>query len=190
MLKKTAWAEYAVGKSMFQGIRLNDGDKLLYVQADADEEGVTVFFVSQDGMCLNAKKDDIPVQGRISGGVKGMNLKEGDRVVFASQIDGEGEIVVATSESRFKRVIAAQIDPLPRYRKGVQIASLKGAKIIFANYVTVPYMLAIVKDDDTMTEMSTEEVPIDATNTRGRTLKGVKWKAREVYAMRYREIEE
>ncbi len=190
MLKKTAWAEYAVGKSMFQGIRLNDGDKLLYVQADADEEGVTVFFVSQDGMCLNAKKDDIPVQGRISGGVKGMNLKEGDSVVFASQIDGEGEIVVATSESRFKRVIAAQIDPLPRYRKGVQIASLKGAKIIFANYVTVPYMLAIVKDDDTMTEMSTEEVPIDATNTRGRTLKGVKWKAREVYAMRYREIEE
>ena len=190
MLKKTAWAEYAVGKSMFQGIRLNDGDKLLYVQPDADEEGVTVFFVTQDGMCLNAKKDDIPVQGRVSGGVKGINLREGDRVVFASQIDGEGEIVVATSETRFKRVIAAQIDPLPRYRKGVQIASLKGAKIIFANYVTVPYMLAVVKDDDTMTEITTEDIPIDATNTRGRTLKGVKWKAKAVYAMRYRELEE
>ena len=190
MLKKTAWAEYAVGKSVFQGIRLNDGDKLLYVQPDADEEGVTVFFVTQDGMCLNAKKDDIPVQGRVSGGVKGINLREGDRVVFASQIDGEGEIVIATSESRFKRVIAAQIDPLPRYRKGVQIASLKGAKVIFANYVTVPYMLAVVTQDDTMTELSTEEIPIDATNTRGRTLKGVKWKTQEVYAMRYREAEE
>ena len=190
MLKMTAWAEYAVGKSVFQGIRLNDGDKLLYVQPDADEEGVTVFFVTQDGMCLNAKKDDIPVQGRVSGGVKGINLREGDRVVFASQIDGEGEIVIATSESRFKRVIAAQIDPLPRYRKGVQIASLKGAKVIFANYVTVPYMLAVVTQDDTMTELSTEEIPIDATNTRGRTLKGVKWKAQEVYAMRYREAEE
>ena len=190
MLKKTAWAEYAVGKSVFQGIRLNDGDKLLYVQPDADEEGVTVFFVTQDGMCLNARKDDIPVQGRVSGGVKGINLREGDRVVFASQIDGEGEIVIATSESRFKRVIAAQIDPLPRYRKGVQIASLKGAKVIFANYVTVPYMLAVVTQDDTMTELSTEEIPIDATNTRGRTLKGVKWKAQEVYAMRYREAEE
>ncbi len=190
MLKKTAWAEYAVGKSVFQGIRLNDGDKLFYVQPDADEEGVTVFFVTQDGMCLNAKKDDIPVQGRVSGGVKGINLREGDRVVFASQIDGEGEIVIATSESRFKRVIAAQIDPLPRYRKGVQIASLKGAKVIFANYVTVPYMLAVVTQDDTMTELSTEEIPIDATNTRGRALKGVKWKAKEVYAMRYREAEE
>lgn len=190
MLKKTAWSEYAVGKSVFQGIRLAEDDKLLYVQPDADEEGVTVFFVTQDGMCLNAKKDDIPVQGRVAGGVKGINLREGDRVVFASQIDGEGEIVVATSEGRFKRVIAAQIDPLPRYRKGVQIASLKGAKIIFANYVTVPYMLAVVKDDDTMTELSTEEVPIDATNTRGRNLKGVKWKAQQVFAMRYREAEE
>ena len=190
MLKKTAWSEYAVGKSVFQGIRLAEDDKLLYVQPDADEEGVTVFFVTQDGMCLNAKKDDIPMQGRVAGGVKGINLREGDRVVFASQIDGEGEIVVATSEGRFKRVIAAQIDPLPRYRKGVQIASLKGAKIIFANYVTVPYMLAVVKDDDTMTELSTEEVPIDATNTRGRNLKGVKWKAQQVFAMRYREAEE
>ncbi len=190
MLKKTAWSEYAVGKSVFQGIRLAEDDKLLYVQPDADEEGVTVFFVTQDGMCLNAKKDDIPVQGRVAGGVKGINLREGDRVVFASQIDGEGEIVVATSEGRFKRVIAAQIDPLPRYRKGVQIASLKGAKIIFANYVTVPYMLAVVKDDDTMTELSTEEVPIDATNTRGRNLKGIKWKAQQVFAMRYREAEE
>ena len=107
-----------------------------------------------------------------------------------AQIQERGEIVIATSESRFKRVIAAQIDPLPRYRKGVQIASLKGAKVIFANYVTVPYMLAVVTQDDTMTELSTEEIPIDATNTRGRTLKGVKWKAQEVYAMRYREAEE
>ncbi len=190
MLKKTAWSEYAVGKSLFQGIRLGEDDKLLYVQPDADEEGITVFFVSEGGLCLNAKKDDIPLQGRISGGVKGMNLKEGDRVVFAAQIDGEGEIVVATSEGRFKRVIAAQIDPLPRYRKGVQIASLKGAKVIFANYVTVPYMLAVVREDETMTELSTEEIPIDATNTRGRTLKGIKWVAKEVYAMRYREAEE
>ena len=51
-------------------------------------------------------------------------------------------------------------------------------------------MLAVVKDDDTMTEITTEDIPIDATNTRGRTLKGVKWKAKAVYAMRYRELEE
>ncbi len=190
MLKRTAWAEYSVGKNVFQGIRLNEGDRLLSVQPDADEEGVTVFFVTKGGMCLNAKKDDIPAQGRVSGGVKGMNLKEGDEVVFASQIDGEGEIVLATSDGRFKRVIAAQIDPLPRYRKGVQITSLKGESILFADYVTVPYMLAVTTDDGTMTEIVTEDVPIDATSTRGRTLKGVRWKPKAVYAMKHRETED
>ena len=190
MLKKTAWSEYAVGKQMFQGIRLNEGDRVLCVQPDADEEGVTVFFVTRGGMCLNAKKDDIPVQGRVSGGVKGIHLKEGDDVVFASQIDGEGEIVFATTDGRFKRVIAAQIDELPRYRKGVQISALKTEKILFADYVTVPYLLAIVKDDGTMTELSTEDVPIDGTGTRGRPLKGVKWRPVAVYAMKYREVED
>ena len=140
-------------------------------------------------MCLNARKDDIPTQGRIAGGVKGMNLKEDDDIVFASQIDGEGEIVVATSEGRYKRVIAAQIDSLPRYRKGVQIASLKGESVIFADYVTVPYMLAVVTENG-MTEISTEDIPIDATNTRGRALRCVKWTAKAVYAMKYREIED
>ncbi len=190
MLKKTAWTEYNVAKKCFPAIRLGEGDEVLSVQADSGEEGVTVFFVTKGGMCLNARKDDIPVQGRIAGGVKGMNLKEGDEVIFASQIDGEGEIVVATSEGRFKRVIASQIDELPRYRKGVQIASLKGETVLFANYVTVPYMLAVATDDGGMAEISTEDVPIDSTNTRGRTLKGVKWTAKEVYAMKYRPAEE
>lgn len=188
MLKKTAWSEYAQTKPYFQAIRLNEGDAVLTVQTDIADEGETVFFVSRSGMCLNARKDDIPSQGRIAGGVKGMNLKEDDDVVFASQIDGEGEIVVVTSDNRFKRVIAAQIDSLPRYRKGVQIASLKGESIIFSDYVTMPYMLAVVTENG-MTEISTEDISIDATNTRGRSLRGVKWKAAEVYAMKYREPE-
>ncbi|MBO5046365.1 MAG: DNA topoisomerase 4 subunit A [Clostridia bacterium] len=191
MLKKTAWSEYNVAKPAFQAIRLNDGDEVVCVQQDDEDENVTVFFVTEGGICLNAKKDDIPLQGRVAGGVKGMNLRDGDKVVFASQIDGEGEIVVAVSGGRYKRVIAAQIDPLPRYRKGVQIASLKGDdKVIFADYVTVPYYLAVLTSEGTMTELCTEDLPIDATNSRGRTLKGVKWTAEEVYAMKYRKMED
>ena len=115
-----------------------------------------------------------------------MNLAEGDSVLFASQIDGEGEVVLAISNGRFKRVIAAQIDSLPRYRKGVKIASLSGETILFADYVTVPYMLAVTTDEGTMSEISTEDVPIDAASTRGRPLKGVSFKAVEVFAMKHR----
>ncbi len=183
MLKRTDRSEYATGKFPYPAIRLNAGDSVLNVQLDEEEDYVTMFFVTGGGMCLNAKKDDIPVQGRISGGVKGMNLKEGDEVVFASQIDGEGEIVLATSEGRFKRVIAAQIDPISRNCKGVKIAALSGDKVIFADYVTMPYQLALLFKNGKMKEISTESVPIDATNTRGRLVKGVKEAPKAVYAM-------
>lgn len=191
MLKKTAWTEYIVPKNCFQGIRLNEGDKLLAVQTDAQDDDATVFFVTKKGMCLNAKKDDIPLQGRVAGGVKGINLNDGDAVVWASQVDSEeGEVVAAFSDGRYKRVIVGTVSPLPRYRKGVQIASLKGAEVLFADYVTVPYMLAVLKDDGALCEIATEDVPIDATSTRGRPLKGVKWTAKEVYAMKYRESDD
>ncbi len=188
MLKKTAWSEYNVAKASFPALRLAEGDSVLTVQFASEDEGTSMFFATKLGMCLNAKMDDIPVQGRIAAGVKGMNLKEGDSVLFASQIDGEGEIVVATSANRFKRVIAAQIDLLNRNCKGVRIADLKGAEILFVDYVTVPYMLAVVTDDG-MTELSTEELPIETNDTRGRTLRSVSWTAKAVYAMKYRPVE-
>ncbi len=183
MLKCSERSEYATGKIPYPALRLNDGDSVVSVQLDEDDDYVTAFFVTRDGMCLNAKKDDIPVQGRFSGGVKGMNLKTGDEVVFGSQIDGEGEIVVATSEGRFKRVIAAQVDPISRNCKGVKIANLGGEQVIFANYVTAPYQLALVFKNGKMKEISTEDIPIDATNTRGRTVKGVKEAPKAVFAM-------
>ena len=183
MRKCSVRSEYATGKIPYPALRLNDGDSVVSVQLDEDDDYVTAFFVTRDGMCLNAKKDDIPVQGRFSGGVKGMNLKTGDEVVFGSQIDGEGEIVVATSEGRFKRVIAAQVDPISRNCKGVKIANLGGEQVIFANYVTAPYQLALVFKNGKMKEISTEDIPIDATNTRGRTVKGVKEAPKAVFAM-------
>ncbi len=190
LVKRTARSEFNVGKPFFTGMRVDADDALLSVFPDWEEEGVTLFFVTRNGMCLNAKKNDIPCYGRASNGVKGISLREGDEVLFAAQIDGEGEIVIAIEGGRYKRVIAAQIDPLNRNCKGVKIATLKEEKIFFADYVTVPYLLAVVTEDGTMTEISTEDVPIDTTLTRGRPLKSAKWTAKEIYAMKYRKADD
>ncbi len=189
MLKMTAWSEYTLNKEFYQAIRLNEGDEVLAVQTDIDDESETIFFVSEGGMCLNAKKDEIPVQGRIAGGVKGMNLKEDDKLIFASQIDGEGEIVTAFTGGRFKRVIAAQVDPLKRACKGVRIAALKeGESVLFAGYVTVPYSLA-VQTEEGMSEVSTEDIPIDVTSSRGKQIKALKTATvKAVYSAKYREF--
>jgi DNA gyrase subunit A len=175
MIKKSDWAEYEQRKDSFQAVKLNEEDELLSVEEDIGDEDTTVIMVTKDGICLNALKDDIPTQGRISTGVRGIMLREGDKVVLMQQIKEEGEVVIATTEGRFKRVIAAQIEPSKRYRKGSVIVGLKdGASVLAACFVTEPYALAVVDDTNTVTELSTERTPISVQSSRAQKVTGYK----------------
>ena len=172
-VKKSDWKEYNILKYSFQAVKVNEGDEIVAVEQDDAEPTTTLFFVTQNGMCLNAHKD-VPAQGRISAGVHGISLGEGDSVVFAGQIDGEGEIIVATDAGTVKKVIASQVDPMARNRKGVKIIDLGGKrKVIFADYVTKPYKLAVTMDDGTLVEADTEDISIESRTTKG---KGAKFK--------------
>ena len=87
------------------------------------------------------------------------------------QIIGEGEIVIATDEGKFKRVISALIEPSKRYRKGNIIVSLKeGASVLSASYVTEPYMLAVVSKTKEVSELSTEDVSILSQSNRAQKI--------------------
>lgn len=187
-VKKTAWSEYLQNKNVFQAIKLKEGDEVLTVENYDNDEYSTMIFVTRKGLCLNASKDDVPVQGRIAGGVKGISLGGGDEVIFATQHTGEGEIIIVTTLGGFKRVVSSTIDPIGRACKGVMIADIKGkGEILFANYVTVPYELAMVNDDKSVVQVNTEELPIENRVFRGRPLKkeGV-GTVTAVYALKHR----
>lgn len=173
MIKRTAWDEYNLNKSFYQAFKFNTaGDELINVETYSEDEFSTMFFVSKKGMCLNAHKDNVPAQGRVAGGVRGIALSAGDEVIFSSQINGEGEIAVVTAAGGFKRVISSLIDPLKRACKGVMIADVKGGDgLLFADYVTVPYSLAVINKDGSVVELSTEELPIENRVTKGKKLK-------------------
>jgi len=75
-----------------------------------------------------------------------------------TQQNGDGEIVIATDEGRFKRVIVSQIEPTGRYKKGSAIVGLReGASVLCASYVTVPYYLAVVVKGNMVSQLSTED---------------------------------
>ena len=168
MIKKTDWAEYEQRKDSFQAVKLNEDDELLAVEEDTNDED-TIIIVTKEGICLNAVKDDIPTQGRIATGVRGIMLHENDEVVLMTQINGEGEIIIATDEGKFKRVISSQIEPSKRYRKGNIIVGLReGASVICASYVTVPYMLAVVEKNNAVSELSSEDVFISVQSARAK----------------------
>ena len=141
IVKKTAFKEYGVSKSVFQAMKLKDDDEVINIFVE--EKNTTLIFVTKNGMVLNADKTDVPLQGRISGGVKGINLSDGDNVVYGGQITEDGEIVVLTNRGYTKRVIVSQIDVMARYRKGVKIISLaekdNGTALVYADYVTTNF---------------------------------------------------
>lgn len=177
MVKKTAVSEYGVIKKSFQAVKLKEGDEVIAIEQDAPDS--TIIFVTHGGLCLNALKDDIPTQGRISGGVKGINLNEGDYVCFASQVseEAEGEIVVVTSFGTFKRVIiSGALEPMVRARKGVKVVDIGGGaeSVAFASFVTDPYDIAIKEKSGDIYTVNTESVEIDNRTSRGKNVKGKK----------------
>ncbi len=171
MVKKTEWKEYGVLKSAFQAIKLKEGDKVIGIETEKKE--CSLVFVTQSGMSLNADMSDIPLQGRISGGVKGINLSDGDKCIFTRQVQDGGEIVLVTDKGYAKRVLVVDLDIMARYRKGVKIIDLKGnsgKSLVFAGYVTEPYKIVLQVGEDYLSAFSTEDLRIEGRAHGGRAL--------------------
>ncbi|MCI9518672.1 MAG: hypothetical protein HFK08_05355, partial [Clostridia bacterium] len=142
------------------------------IAIEKEKADCTLMFVTKGGMCLNADMSDIPLQGRVAGGVKGIQLSDGDSCLFIGQVNGDGEIALVTDRSFCKRVLVSQLDVMSRYRKGVKIIDFgkSGGTLVFASYVTLPYKVVFVMEDGYMTAFSTENFPIENRTHAGRAL--------------------
>lgn len=170
MIKRSNWSQYEQ-KGAYQVLKLGEGDELIGVEEFSSDEEDTIIIVTKSGICLNAMRDDIPTHLRASAGVIGIALREGDEVVLMQQINGEGEIIIATDEGKFKRVIASLIEPKKRNNKGTIIASMReGASIISASYVTTPYKLAVVEKTNAVSELSSEDIFILVQSSRAKKI--------------------
>ena len=117
MVKRTTEKEMVVAKSYYQAIKLADNDKLIAVEHE--QKGKSFVMLSQSGNCVNFEKSEVPMQGRIAGGVKGINMEEKDVVVYAGQ-NISGDYIIVTNNGFVKRLNALQIPMCARYRKGVR----------------------------------------------------------------------
>ena len=117
MVKKSEASDIVVNKSFYQVCKLQEGDEVISVEID--KMGKSILMLSRKGMSLNFEKGDIPTQGRISGGVRGINLEEGDSVIFASQLD-YSHVVVVTDNGFIKKIPCTQFALSARYRKGLR----------------------------------------------------------------------
>ena len=199
MVKRSAFSALVVGKIFYQAMTLKEGDEV--IGAEVVVPGSTILFVSSDGQCVNSLTDDYPEQGRIAGGVIGMNLNRDQRVVYAGQAEVEivtgeegdipmplGEILVVTEKGTGKRVIASEFPPMKRNRKGLRIIDIYGENIsvIFAGKVLEPYKVVIEDKEGELHVVDTEEIRIERKDTKGKPIvRGIRpkriFKAREEY---------
>lgn len=166
MVKRSKFEEYDIAKAYFQAVKLKDGEEVVDVQ-EYQEKG-SVLFVSKQSMVLNFEKTDIPVQGRVSGGVKGMNLDQGDSVLYATQVDKSGFLTILTDKGVGKRISVAEFGLSARYRKGLRSISLGGkGKLIYAEFDYEKPSIA-VSSNDKFKQLS--EVPILSRISDGKQL--------------------
>ncbi|MBQ8909341.1 MAG: DNA topoisomerase 4 subunit A [Clostridia bacterium] len=117
MVKKSDIGDLVTIKSYYQVCKLAEGDEVISVELE--KKGKSILMLSKKGMSLNFDAAEVPVQGRISGGVKGMNLDDGDSVIFASQLDF-GHVVVVAENGYIKKISTNHFPLSPRYRKGLK----------------------------------------------------------------------
>lgn len=117
MVKCSSVSDLMTNKAYYQVCKLSEGDEVISVQADMS--GKSILMMTKKGMALNFDKNEIPVQGRISGGVRGINLEANDSVIFASQTDFS-HVVVVSENGYIKKISMSQFPLSQRYRKGLR----------------------------------------------------------------------
>ncbi len=167
MIKKTARDEYTLLKKTYQAMKLKDEDEVLCVVPEPKDDW-TIVFVTKEGMVLNAKTDDIPLQGRVAGGVKGVALGTKDTCVCANVCEKDGgEILIVGDNGLAKRTTVKSIEKSVRYRKGQKIIST--GKVAFASVISSPTTMVVVTDDNVLFK-ATDLVAIDSRTGKGKPI--------------------
>ena len=96
IVKKTPVTDYVnVRKGGLAAMTLREDDELIEVKRTNDEKDI--FLVTKYGMCIRFHEKDVRSTGRVSMGVIGMNLSDGDEVV-GMQLDTQGKYLLTVSE--------------------------------------------------------------------------------------------
>ena len=157
MVKRTNWSEYKLLKKVFQSAKLRDDDEIIAIQPELQNS--TIMYVTNSGMGLNFDKSDIPLQGRISTGVKGINLSGKDFVVFASQVQENASLFMLSDKGYFKKLRLSDVGLLGRYRKGLKVFDLKGENGKKVTHATTFY------DDRQIVMFTADEAVVLETKT-------------------------
>ncbi len=168
MVKKTPVKEYEnVRKNGLQAIVLKENDELIEVKPTDNTKDI--FLVTKKGQCIRFHETDVRVTGRVSMGVIGMKLNEGDEVV-GMQMDTQGEKLLIVSENGMgKRTPIEEFTAQNRGGKGVLCYKIteKTGDIVGAKLVHDDHDIMMITNAGVVIRISVEDISVIGRNTSG-----------------------
>ncbi len=173
MIKRTAWSEYQLLKPVFQGYKGKDDDEVFKVELVRPD--TEIFYVTNRGGCTRFDVAEVPLQGRVAGGVHCINLSDSEYVMFAGQVSG-GEVLLVTNKGFMKRLPVSEIAKHARNCKGAKGIEfgVNGSSIVFADYPANGSFKLAVYDRANTYVVDSADVSVENKNHKGKLPLGKK----------------
>ncbi|CAM4213949.1 DNA gyrase subunit A [Paenibacillus tarimensis] len=177
-VKRTELKDYFTTRSTaIVACKLAERDEVIKVaMSDGSKD---ILLVSSLGMSIRFAEREVNTMGRVSGGVKGIQLKEGDEVTAAVWVEGdEGEVLVVSDHGYAKRSLLLDYPVQGRGGKGVITFEFKegkrikpnGDRLIGAMHCLEDRLVLAVKEDGQMLEFHTDKAPLEERKSTGRQM--------------------
>lgn len=174
LIKRSNWSEYQLLKSVFQGYKGKDGDEVFRVEVV--RPNTEIFYVTNRGGCTRFDVDEVPLQGRVAGGVHCINLADDEYVIYAGQVERskDSSVLMVTNKGYLKRLDVNEIAKHARNCKGAKGMEfgVNGTAIVYANYYTPTAPKVAIFDKANTFVVAPAEVSVESKNHKGKLPKG------------------
>lgn len=177
-VKRTMLNEYETKRSSaVAACKVAAGDEIISVSTSKGK--VDLMLVTKQGMAIRFAEEEVGAMGRVSGGVKGIQLKDGDEVVSALWVEGEeGEILVLSDLGYAKRSLLLDYQPQSRGGKGIQTFEFKEGKRVKPNgnhlaaafWCKEPLHITVLTKEGHTAAFSSEQAPVADRKSIGKSL--------------------
>jgi DNA gyrase subunit A len=173
-VKKTALSEFAaVRRNGLITMDLEPGDALVAAQlAHADDHAV---LVTAAGQALRFPVKQLRSASRQSGGVRGVRLAKGDRVVGMEVARPNRELLVVSSKGYGKRTTFEEYPTQGRGGLGVRTFTVneRRGRLVAARTVDSKQQLMIISEDGIVIRTDVDSIAVQGRATMGVTLMGI-----------------
>lgn len=177
-VKRTEMKEYATSRlNGMLACKVGEGDEV--IQVLESKGGEDLLLVTKQGNSIRFKEDEVNPMGRAAGGVRGIQLKDGDELAAVLKFaDDAGELLVFTDAGYGKRSLLSDYPLQGRGGKGIATFEFKegkrvkpnGIELLAAYLVREPYELQMVTGTGKKLSVFSEKAPIEERRSTGRLL--------------------